>query len=52
MSIVLIASCVVAPLDIAFSSEINEKMNNLTKADYVCDFFFAIDIIITFNTAL
>ena len=49
MTIVLLVSCVITPLDIAFSNEENTTtLENIVK--YTIDILFAIDILVTFNT--
>ena len=49
MTIVLLVSCVITPLDIAFSNEENTTtLENILK--YTIDILFAIDILVTFNT--
>jgi len=50
MTIVLLVSCVITPLDIAFSNEKNTTNVDLI-VKWTIDFLFAMDIFVTFNSA-
>ena len=51
MSLILLLSCVITPLEIAFGGSIHDDINKLLAVDYITDVFFFIDIIVIFNTA-
>lgn len=49
MTLVLIITCIITPLNIAFNDIKHEEGGNL--GDYIIDFLFLIDIIVIFNSA-
>ena len=49
MTVVLLTTCILTPLNIAFNLEENNQ--KLKVFDYIIDFFFLIDIILNFNSA-
>ena len=51
MTLILILTCIMTPLSIAFNDLDNKKSNNGVYFDYVIDILFLIDILVIFNTA-
>ena len=50
ISVVLLVSCVITPINFAFSDEL-ESVNWWLEFNIIIDVFFFIEIIINFNTA-
>ena len=49
MTLVLLTTCILTPLNIAFNLE--ESNRKLKVVDYMIDFLFFVDIIVIFNSA-
>lgn len=51
MAICLLITCLIVPFNMAFSEEL-DQLNWFVQFSYIIDIFFAIDILINFNTAI
>lgn len=51
MTIILLTSCVITPLDIAFGAELRDQPLSMLIINGLTDSFFAIDMLLIFNTA-
>ena len=51
MTIILLISCVVTPVEIAFENDISHFISGIQIFDWTMDIFFLADMVIIFNSA-
>lgn len=51
MTVVLLVSCMVTPLEIAFEDDIHESLSGIQIFDWSMDILFLMDIVVIFSSA-
>jgi hypothetical protein len=52
MTLILMVSCLLTPLEIAFSKGSQDALSTQAIVDYSFDFLFFIDVLVIFNSAV